>query len=156
MNKTIYIRDEDVPIWDRAKELAGDKLSPTIIAGLKRFIADHEAMAKSFERIEVSYNDADAHDVPKRKAFYGRWIFPPKKAIELIDEEDGTSYSYAVAVTAKGAAVVYRWESDAEGTRGYRLLTFPSLEQAASNKGVNYAVRKAIEAIGVPVEEMDI
>jgi hypothetical protein len=33
---------------------------------------------------------------------------------------------------------------------------FPSLETAAADKDINYAARKAIEAIGVPVEELDI
>ena len=77
MTKTIYVKDEDVALWDRAREIAGEKLSPVIIEGLKRFVAEKDAEAKGFARIEVHYSDSDAHNIPRAKAFYGRWIFPP-------------------------------------------------------------------------------
>ncbi len=156
MNKTIYLRDEEGPIWERARELAGDRLSPVIVSALKRFIAEEEAKPKSFERIQVSFNDANAHGIPKAKAFYGRWIFPPSKPIQMSDEEGTEADFYAVAVTAKGAAVVYRWSEDREHRWGQKFLVYSSLEAAAADDDVNYAARKAIEAIGVPVEELDI
>ena len=86
MNKTIYIRDEDVQTWDRARELAGDKLAPVIVDGLKRFIKEKEAEAiveKGFERIEVEFSDATAHHIPRKKAFYGRWVFPYSKPLAV-------------------------------------------------------------------------
>jgi hypothetical protein len=161
MNKTIYIRDEDVPIWERAKELAGDKLSPAIVAGLKRFIADREAEeaeAKGFERIEVSFNDADDHHIPKKKAFYGKWIYPPehKEVFKQHDEDGENWWYYAVAMTAKGSVVVYSWESDREGMGNYRFDIFPSLVFAAADNRVNSAITATIRKIGVPVEELDI
>jgi hypothetical protein len=156
MNKTIYVRDEDVAVWDRARELAGDKLAPVIMAGLKRYVAEQEATAKAFERIEVSFNDAEEFNVPKKKAFYGRWIFPPDKPERFTDDEATTRYNYAVAVTAKGGAAILRWEDYPEGIGQYRFLVFPSLAAAAANSDINWPVRKAIEEIGVPVEELDI
>src|SRR5665213_110800 len=52
VNKTIYVRDEDVPTWEKAKGLAGDKLSPIIASALKRYVAEEEWKQKGFERIE--------------------------------------------------------------------------------------------------------
>ncbi|WP_321472157.1 hypothetical protein [uncultured Paludibaculum sp.] len=156
MNKTIYLRDEEGPIWDRARELAGDKLSPVVVNALKRFINESEAKAKGFERIEVSFNDYDDHRIPKIKAFYGRWVFPPNKAIELTNEEGTTSSRYAVAITAKGAAVVYSWKEDEESTWGNSLRVFNSLEHAAADVEVNFAARQAIKELGVRIEELDI
>ena len=49
MNKTIYVRDEDVATWEKAKDLAGDKLSPIIAAALRRFVAQQEAAAQGFD-----------------------------------------------------------------------------------------------------------
>jgi hypothetical protein len=155
MNKTLYIRDEDAPLWDRARELSNDKLSPVIVAALKQFVADKEAKAKGFDRIQVSFNDWDAHGIPKKKAFHGRWIFPPDKPVRQWDDE-GTNYYFAIAITAKGAAVVYCWEQRDESLAGHRFLVYRSLEEAAANNVLNYAVTKAIEEIGVPVEELDI
>ena len=159
MNKTIYIRDEDVPVWDHAKELAGDKLSPVIVAGLKQFIAEkdvEEAEAKGFERIELAYADASEHGIPKRKAFYGKWIFPPSKPTYYEEEYAPVSYNFAVAQTAKGSFVIYSWTEDEGDPHDYILSVHPSLEAAASDQRTNFAARKAIEAIGVPVEELDI
>jgi len=79
MNKTIYLRDEEGPVWERARELAGDKLSPVIVTALKHFVAAKEAESKDFERIQLDFDDSDDHNLPKRKAFYGRWVFPPSK-----------------------------------------------------------------------------
>jgi rRNA maturation endonuclease Nob1 len=46
MNKTLYIKDSDGPIWDRARELAtinGMGLSQLIIGLIKRYVALHKA-----------------------------------------------------------------------------------------------------------------
>ena len=159
MNKTIYIRDEDVPIWERARELAGDKLSPAIVAGLKTFILEKEAeaaAAKGFERIQIKFNDATDHGIPKIKVFHGKWLFPPSKPVEVSDDEGENFYYDAIALTAKGAAVLYSWSAD-RGGQSFRTFTvYPSLEAAAADTRSNYAVLKAIEERGVPVEELDI
>ncbi|HME59185.1 MAG TPA: hypothetical protein VKF63_12660 [Terracidiphilus sp.] len=159
MNKTIYIRDEDEPTWDRARELTGAKgVSSVIVEGLKDFILKkeaEEAEAKGFQRITVKFNDAEAHHIPRIKAFHGKWIIPLTKP-EKVESEDGyRRWSYSVAITAKGAAVVY-WVEEEADTRGQYFRIYPSLEFAAADPRVNWAARIAIEALGVPVEELDI
>jgi hypothetical protein len=159
MNKTIYVRDEDLPLWDRARELAGDKLSPVIIDGLKAFIAGKEAQAaltKGFERIEVSFSDADAHGILRRIAFQGKWIFPPEKPLSIEREDEHSVERFAVASTAKGAFLFYWWTDypDSQSFKTYKI--FKSLEEAAADRYLNWAARQAIEAQGVPVLELDI
>lgn len=157
MNKTIYLRDEEGPLWERARELADDKLSPVIVSALRSFIAEKEARSRGFERIEVRFSDADDHHLPKVKTFYGKWVYSPNSPFETSSDRDETIRSYAVAITAKAAAVVFSWNSDAECPRwGEQFVVFRSLEHAASNSRVNLAARSAIEKLGVPVEELDI
>jgi hypothetical protein len=160
MNKTLYIRDEDIQTWERARELAGEKLSPVIITGLKRFIVEkeaEEAEAKGYKRIEVSYNDAETHNVPRRKAFHGKWVYSPEKCLEFSTEDGYTSYHYALALTAKGNVVVLTWNNDAEGNDyNSHFYVFPSLEAAAENTEANLVARAAMKKLGVPVEELDI
>lgn len=158
MNKTLYIRDEDIQIWDRARELAGeDKLSPIIVAGLKKFIANkeaEEAESRGFGRIEVSYNDVAQHGIPKRKAFTGKWIYTPKEPLRL--SGDYTSYYYAIAQTAKGNFAFLSWEEGPDG-KGYdHFQVFPSLEAAAADNDLNAAAHLTIKKLGVAVEELDI
>lgn len=65
-------------VWDRARVLAGEKLSPVIVTGLKGFIAEkgaEEATSRGFSRIEVSYQDADEHSIPRKKGLLGDGIF---------------------------------------------------------------------------------
>lgn len=156
MNKTIYIRDEDAPVWDRAREHAGDKLSPVIMDSLKRFVAERDAAPKGFERIEVRYLDAEEHDIPKAKAFYGRWIYPPEEPVTTSDDFRPDYHCYAVAITAKGKVVIYDWMENNEGRWGQYFEVFESLEDAAVDGRIGYAARRAMEKIGVPVEELDI
>jgi hypothetical protein len=159
VNKTIYIRDEDTPLWDRAKELAGEKLAPVIVDGLRKYVAQREAeeaAARGFERIVLSYQDADDNLIPKKKAFTGKWIIPTTKPFDLHDEDGSETDRYAVAITAKNAAVIYHWTEDGEHFFGKHFRVFPSLKDAAADKHVRWAAIKAIETIGVPVDELDI
>lgn len=159
MNKTLYLRDEDSAVWDRARELAGEKLSPVIVTGLKRFIAEketEEALAKGFCRIEVSFNDSEEHGIPKKKAFTGRWIFPPYLPDKWTSEQ-GIEYYYALALTARGSVVVYSWRSYSENPKdAERFRVFSSLEEAAAVLDLNSTVRRAMETVGILVEELDI
>ena len=159
MNKTVYLRDDEGPIWERARELASDKLSPVIVAGLKRFLAEKEAEeveAKGFERIVLSFQDADDNLIPKKKAFMGKWIISPHKPYEQRTEDGAEVDSYAVAITPKNAAAFYYWTDDGEHFFGKRFRVFASLHDAAADTGVQWAALKAIGQIGVPVEELDI
>ena len=162
MNKTIYIRDEDTAVWDRAKELAGEKLAPVIVEGLKRFIAESErkeAEQKGFERIEYEYPDADANGYPRRKAFVGKWIFPPDNvyvASGPIEAPEDLCWKAVVAVTAKGAVVVSSWTETYEGRSNKRFRVYPSFEEGALDTTDDFAVIAARAKLGVPVEELDI
>lgn len=158
MNRTIYVRDEDVPTWERARELAGDKLSPVILDGLRRFVATKEAEGKGFERIEVLYQDAAENGLPKAKAFFGRWIFPRDKPYRL--ETDGAFGSSqdctAVAVTAKGRIVILQWH-EYEGEPSAQFFKVYDTLNEAMAENVNPRIIAAImEQLGVAVEELDI
>lgn len=161
MNKTLYIREEDAGVWERARDLAGDKLSPIIVSSLRQFIASKEAEAKSFERIEVEYSDEELNGLSRRKAFYGRWIFPPEKPEYVANELGDEVKNWTVALTAKGAIVILCWR---EGTNKFgdnwqswkRFRVYESFEDAAADSQDNWAARRARDKIGIPVEELDI
>jgi hypothetical protein len=159
MNKTIYIRDEDVSVWDRAKELAGDKLSPVIVDGLRMFISQKEtemAESKGFERIEISFSDSDDHYIPKKKAFYGKWVFPLAEPYDEFYPDTAVTGRYALALTRKGNVAVLFWQESDEGASRFKFRVYPSLERVAADDEVNGAATTAIAKLGVPVQELDI
>jgi hypothetical protein len=156
MNKTVYLRDSEVPIWEKARELSGDKLSPIIVSALRQFVKEKDAQPNGYERILLQFNDALDHNLPKKKAFYGRWLIDLSKPLQLPDEQNYEFDIYSVAETARGGVVVYKHTASQEWMSGHKFLYYPSFQQAAADQEVNVAIREALERRGVPVEELDI
>jgi hypothetical protein len=166
MNKTIYLPDEAAEIWEKARRLAGDRLSPFLLKALKEYVAFKEAQAAGFERIQIEFEDSDDSEIPKIKAFHGKWIFSPSDPLRVPLNKAGTkNIIFCVAVTAKDNVVVYTWTTEIE-TKGEnagdqynfdsRFLVYSSFEEAARDEEVNVAILEAIRKRGVPVEELDI
>ena len=133
---------------------------------LKEFVAVKDAEAKGYERIQVEFSDSDDYNLPKIKAFHGKWIFSPSEPLRVPLNEAGTkSEIYCIATTGKGNVVVHTWKTEIETkgedagdqyTWGGRFLVFSSFEEAARSDDLNHAIREAIRKRGVPVEELDI
>jgi EXLDI family protein len=74
-NKTIYVSDDDLPLFERAQELSGSNLSSAIVRALKRFIELEEARQRGLEEVTVLVGTNGAH---KQKRFIGtrlaRWL----------------------------------------------------------------------------------
>jgi hypothetical protein len=51
--KTIYVPDEDLQVFDKAKDLAGDSLSAVVIQALKDFILKKELEEKAMQAIKL-------------------------------------------------------------------------------------------------------
>jgi EXLDI family protein len=52
-NKTIYVSDGDLPVYQRAQELAGGNLSAAIASALRRYVDVEEGRREGFEEITV-------------------------------------------------------------------------------------------------------
>ena len=52
-NKTIYVSDDDLPLFQRAQELTGGTLSAAISAALKRFVEVEEGRRQGYDEIVV-------------------------------------------------------------------------------------------------------
>lgn len=156
MNKTIYLRDDEVPIWEKARELAGDKLSPIIVAALRNFVAEKEAQSRGYQRIVLKFEDSLDHGLPKVKAFYGRWIIDTKETLNVEHGQSNKRDRYSVAETAKGNVVVYTYTEGPDYSEDHKLLIYSSFQEAAADSMVNFAICDALSKRGVPVEELDI
>lgn len=53
-NKTIYVSDDDMPLYQRAQELAGGNLSSAISRALRRFIEVEEGRQEGYDEVVVS------------------------------------------------------------------------------------------------------
>lgn len=74
-NKTIYVSEDDLPLFERAQELSGTNLSSAIVRALRRFIELEEARQRGLDEITVLVGTAGIH---KQKRFMGtrlaRWL----------------------------------------------------------------------------------
>ncbi len=52
-NKTIYVSDADLPVFQRAQELAGGNLSAAISQALRRLVEVEEARLEGYEDVSV-------------------------------------------------------------------------------------------------------
>lgn len=99
-NKTIYISDNDLPVADRAAELAGG-LSPAVMEGLKLYIRNSEASQQGFEEVHV----VDRSDgVETRKIFQGRQL------ARLSQSHGGKRIEWTSYLTPKDNLAVVRSE----------------------------------------------
>jgi EXLDI family protein len=98
-NKTIYVSDDDLPLFERAQELSGSNLSAAIVRALRRFIELEEAKQRGFDEVTVIVNGQGAH---RRKRFLGqrlvRWLqaTPNGKGTEVLDVYRTAGQRYAL------------------------------------------------------------
>jgi EXLDI family protein len=94
-NRTIYVADADMPIFEKAQQLAGDNLSATIVQALRRFVETEEAKVSGFEEITVRVGKGRPY---LRKQFQGRLI-----AKRRLPAQGGTKWLVLLVYqTAKG------------------------------------------------------
>lgn len=99
-NKTIYVADADLPVFEQAQELAGGNLSATIVLALRRFVEVEEAKRMGFAEVTVETGD---HGTYTRKRFLGHAL--AKR--QLRDARAGRITDYTVYHTAKGRFALY-------------------------------------------------
>lgn len=77
-NRTIYVADADLPIFEKAQQLAGDNLSATIVQALRRFVEAEEARASGFQEVTVSVGKGRPY---VQKRFRGRLLTKRRLAL---------------------------------------------------------------------------
>ena len=74
-NKTIYVAEDDLPLFERAQKLSGDNLSSAVVRALRRFIEIEEGRKVGLEEITLLVGKSGAY---QRKRFLGvrlvRWL----------------------------------------------------------------------------------
>jgi EXLDI family protein len=97
---TISVADADLPIFDRAQELAGENLSATIAAALRRFVAAEESRASGYSEVVVKVGE---NGLFTQKQFSGREL----AKLRLPDPQAPRTSVLLVYETAKGRLALY-------------------------------------------------
>ncbi len=124
-NKTLYVRDEDAPVWDRAERAAaaaGQSVSQLVATSLRTYLSALDAPADGMREIRVKVGErvpplpdhpASPADYRRTEAFTGRWLVAPgEEACSRLTLQT-TGYCYAVALTRRGQIAVWRYHPQA-------------------------------------------
>jgi EXLDI family protein len=72
-NKTIYVSDEDLPLFQRAQELAGGKLSTAISVALRRYVEMEESRKEGYDEIIVQVGQGTGRKQRFSGVLLGEW-----------------------------------------------------------------------------------
>jgi len=122
-NKTIYVRDEDLPVWDAAAAAAGEgNLSLFVVDALRRRQSEPEP--DEMQRIVLTLLEIDDQfgDYERQVAFWGRWLIEPsdsrfgvaftRKGQLLLFDPDGGEYWVFATVDALAADIAKKLRFD--------------------------------------------
>ncbi|MBF6328945.1 EXLDI protein [Nocardia transvalensis] len=72
-NKTVYVSDDDLPLFQRAQELVGGNLSGAIVTALRRFIELEEGRQEGYDEVVVRVGSSGTRQVRFSGALLGEW-----------------------------------------------------------------------------------
>lgn len=98
-NRTIYVADADLAVFEKAQQLAGDNLSGTIAAALKRFVEAEESRVRGFEEITLKVGKI----APSYKRFRGRLLAKGR----VLEQDDVRVTMYRIFQTQKSQLALY-------------------------------------------------
>lgn len=140
-NRTIYVADSDLPIFEKAQELAGDNLSATIAQALHRFVEAAEARGKGFEEVTVKVGKI-AHSY---KRFRGRLLAKGR----VREQNNPWDVSYDITVNKFGSKakaseqngsrdISYRVYQTAKGKLALYVRNLPDWNSWSNPKSWSY------------------
>lgn len=102
-NKTIYVSDSDLPLFQRAQEIVGGNLSAAITTALRRLIELEEGRLEGFDEIVLKVGPGTGRKVRFSGVLLGEWGRATAKG--LVEE-------YRVYRSRTGKFVVHLKKSD--------------------------------------------
>ena len=117
-NKTIYVSEGDLPLYERAQELAGDNLSAAISAALRRYVDVEEAKREGFDEITVRVGPGKGRKVRFVGVLLGEW-YSSQGRVETFRVYRGRTGKFVVHVERGADWTMVDAEGKPAGWRGY-------------------------------------
>ena len=118
-NKTIYVSDGDLPIYQRAQELAGDNLSAAISAALRRYVDVEEGRQEGFDEIIVRVGPGKGRKVRFTGVFLGEWVTTSHSRVETVRVYRGRTGKFVIHIDRSPDYTMVDAEGKPAGWRGY-------------------------------------
>ena len=110
-NKTIYVSDGDLKLFQRAQELAGGNLSAAIALAVRRFVEVREGLKEGYDDVVVRVGVGSGRKVRFTGVLVGEWVDSRTKRAEHYRVWRGRTGKYVLHVEREPDF----WMVDAEG-----------------------------------------
>jgi EXLDI family protein len=110
-NKTIYVSDGDLPLYQRAQELAGGNLSAAISTALRRYVDVEEGRGEGFDEIVVRVGPGPWRKVRFSGVLLAEWLDSASSRVDVLRVYRSRTGKYVLHTERSGE---YR-ATDAEG-----------------------------------------
>ena len=87
-NKTIYVSQEDEPLFEEARQIAGESLSAVIVLALREFVSRQKEKEKSMKEITVLVGPKESS---REQRFIGMQVGKWKGVDDRPDMDAGSS-----------------------------------------------------------------
>ena len=110
-NKTIYVSDGDLKLYESAQKLAGGNLSAAIAKALKRYVETAEGLREGFDDVVVRVGVGAGRKVRFTAVLVGEWTDTINERIEQYRVWRGRTGKYVLHIERQPGY----WQLDAEG-----------------------------------------
>jgi EXLDI family protein len=118
-NKTIYVSDGDLPLYQRAQQLAGDNLSAAITAALRRYVDVEEGRREGFDEIIVRVGPGKGRKVRFTGVLLGEWFHSSFSRVETFRVYRGRKGKFVLHIERSPDYTMVDREGKPAGWRGY-------------------------------------
>lgn len=118
-NKTIYVSDGDLALYQRAQELAGDNLSAAIAAALRRYVDVEEGRREGFDDVIVRVGPAPGRKVRFTGVLLGEWVNTSHSRVEAFRVYRGRTGKFVLHIARSPDWTMVNDEGKPAGWRGY-------------------------------------
>ena len=139
-NKTIYVREEDLPVFEEAEKLGGDSLSSIIAEALRRFVAVKRAEVQGMQEYTLSVGVLRSQGADTRKVrFVGRMLSSAEVFTGQTSSRDDRGTDYKIYQTKAGKILIWwqrwsRYEGESDLLDYVVLSTLPGYDEEISGK----------------------
>ena len=113
-NKTIYVSDGDLGLYQRAQELGGGNLSSAIASALRRYVDVEEGLREGFDEIIVRVGAKPGRKVRFTGVLLGEWVATSPNRVETFRVYRGRTGKFVLHVERSPDFTVV----DGKGRRG--------------------------------------
>ncbi len=118
-NKTIYVSDGDLSLYQRAQELAGGNLSAAISAALRRYVDVEEGRREGFDEIVVRVGPKPGRKVRFTAVFLGEWLITNYSRVETFRVYRSRTGKFVLHIERSPDYSMLDAEGKPAGWRGY-------------------------------------